>query len=225
MEKIKAFLVVRSKNVRVANVSQCGAHRPCPVRPDKLHRAEKVLEVKESVPEDKDILERWNDEPLYDRENPLKCECGYVFEEGDQHHRAQSSYFRREDTGEERRWSEWGEGAIVEADWLEGMYDPTVDGKVYIAICPGGQHWTIDSRASNCNSPCANCRKPYHEHKGRPGDCIDYVDARPHKCWIRHGVAPNFTVGKDGVTCGAGAGSIQTSNWHGFLRNGYFETC
>jgi len=59
----------------------------------------------------------------------------------------------------------------------------------------------IDSRASNCTLP----------------------DDNVHKCWVRHGEAPNFTVDKNGATCAAGAGSIQTSNWHGFLRNGVFE--
>lgn len=42
-----------------------------------------------------------------------------------------------------------------------------------------------------------------------------------HKCWCRHGEAPNFTVDKNGVTCIAGAGSIQIGNYHGFLQNGF----
>jgi hypothetical protein len=37
---------------------------------------------------------------------------------------------------------------------------------------------------------------------------------------VRHGEAPNITVDKNGVTCGAGAGSIQCGSYHGFLRNG-----
>jgi hypothetical protein len=49
-----------------------------------------------------------------------------------------------------------------------------------------------------------------------PGD-------KKHHCWIRHGEVPNLTVDKAGVTCAAGAGSIQAGDYHGFLRNGEFE--
>ena len=67
-------------------------------------------------------------------------------------------------------------------------------------ICPNGQGWDIDSRASNCTLPNDN----------------------EHKCWIRHGEPPNITVDKNGKTCSAGAGSIQAGNYHGFLINGEF---
>jgi hypothetical protein len=63
---------------------------------------------------------------------------------------------------------------------------------------PGGT-WDIDSRASNCT------RK----------------DDKLHRCWRRHGEPPNITVDKaGGDTCGAGAGSIQCGDYHGFLQNG-----
>lgn len=65
-------------------------------------------------------------------------------------------------------------------------------------VCPDGHWWTIDSRASNCGSP----------------------EDKVHRCWVRHGEPPNITVDKAGVTCSAGSGSIQTPDWHGFLRNG-----
>jgi hypothetical protein len=60
----------------------------------------------------------------------------------------------------------------------------------------------------------------YHSH--RHDMCAGYEDARPHKCWIRHGKAPLITVDKNGVTCGAGTGSIAAGDYHGFLRNGEF---
>jgi hypothetical protein len=66
----------------------------------------------------------------------------------------------------------------------------------------GHHSWIIDGRASNCTMP----------------------DDNEHRCWIRHGtVGELLTVDKNGHTCAAGAGSILTSNWHGFLRNGYLE--
>ena len=48
-----------------------------------------------------------------------------------------------------------------------------------------------------------------------PGDDV-------HRCWVRHGRPEDGTlhVDKNGQTCAAGAGSIQTHNWHGFLHNG-----
>jgi hypothetical protein len=58
--------------------------------------------------------------------------------------------------------------------------------------------WMIDSRCSNCTMP----------------------DDRTHRCWVRTGVPPLITVGKGGVTCAAGAGSIAAPGYHGMLENG-----
>jgi hypothetical protein len=74
------------------------------------------------------------------------------------------------------------------------------DGQHLFAIVPGGDIWDIHSRASNCTMPQDN----------------------KHRCWVLHGTPPNVTVDKNGLTCAAGAGSIQTRNWHGFLQNGRF---
>lgn len=73
------------------------------------------------------------------------------------------------------------------------------------AILPTGAHWTIDSRAGNCN------RK----------------DDRTTRCWRREGVPPNVHTMDCG--CGAGAGSIYSEQggpreWHGFLHHGEFHT-
>jgi hypothetical protein len=73
--------------------------------------------------------------------------------------------------------------------------------KHLIAVCPDGFHWDIDSRASNCTMK--------HD--------------RTHRCWIRHGEPPNVTVDKNGHSCNAGAGSIQTPKWHGYLQVGEFK--
>jgi hypothetical protein len=70
-------------------------------------------------------------------------------------------------------------------------------GPCLCVMTPGGI-WRIDTRASNCTMP------------------YDYA----HRCWIRHGEPPNVTVDKAGVTCAAGAGSIQCDTYHGFLRDG-----
>lgn len=67
-------------------------------------------------------------------------------------------------------------------------------------VCPDGSWWDIDGRANNCT----------------------LKDDKAHRCWVRHGDPPKVTVDKRGVTCGAGAGSIQTAKYHGFLKDGVF---
>lgn len=119
--------------------------------------------------------------------------------------------WRRTDTGEERFNHSNPDvaapgipiaepGASWDASWLKAMYPDTEDGIVLIVRCPDGHDWTVDSRARNCTMP----------------------DDDVHHCWVRHGDPREcrVTVDKDGVTCAAGAGSIQTPNWHGFLRGG-----
>lgn len=96
-------------------------------------------------------------------------------------------------------------GAIWENTWYEegGMEEWCgPDGKSFTVMTPGGE-WCIDSRASNC----------------------DMKNDKTHKCWCRHGEAPNFTVNKVGYTCGAGAGSILIGKYHGFLINGFLTKC
>lgn len=113
--------------------------------------------------------------------------------------------YKRSDTGEETTIQESPVGAIWENTWY---YDCQmndwcgVDGKSYSVKTPEGD-WCIDSRASNC----------------------DKKDDHIHKCWCRHGEAPNFTVDKIGNTCNAGGGSFMRGNYHGFLRNGELTNC
>lgn len=114
-------------------------------------------------------------------------------------------------------------GAMWFADWLNDfMAGP--DGRSLVVICPDGHEWTIDGRASNCTEPCSRCGQTYAIHyKARGGQaCAGYRarDGGAHRCWVRHGTPPDVTVDKNGLTCQAGAGSIQTPGWHGFLRNG-----
>lgn len=67
-----------------------------------------------------------------------------------------------------------------------------------IVILPNGREWDVDGRASNCTMK----------------------EGKIHRCWCRHGEPPNITVDKNGITCAAGAGSILSGDYHGFLRNG-----
>lgn len=85
-------------------------------------------------------------------------------------------------------------GAGEHPAWAVGA-----DGLAIAVILPTRHSWYIDSRASNCTMP----------------------DDKVHKCWIRHGtVGERLTVDKRGLTCKAGAGSIQVPGYHGFLEDG-----
>jgi hypothetical protein len=108
--------------------------------------------------------------------------------------------FRRSDNGEMTTLGNAPVGAMWYADWM-GIKGP--DGHCLVVRLPGGHDWMVDGRCSNCTLPNDN----------------------EHQCWVRHGEPPNVTVDKNGLTCGAGAGSIQIPGWHGFLRNGELVTC
>lgn len=85
------------------------------------------------------------------------------------------------------------------------VFRPSADGRVLVCVLPDGHHWIIDSRCNNC---------------GSPNDDM-------HWCWVRHGRPEDGTlhVDKEGLTCSAGAGSIATGKWHGFLHNGQLVQC
>lgn len=91
-------------------------------------------------------------------------------------------------------------GAMFWNDWLpENYYWDNHIGAHLTVVLPNGREWNIDARASNCTIP----------------------DDRLHRCWVRHGLAPEITVDKSGHTCSAGGGSILIEDYHGFLRNGH----
>jgi hypothetical protein len=131
---------------------------------------------------------------------------------------------RRADTGELfKAYRDLPSGAVYEAiayygaaahNWRQSQRPdgknnivnrPGVDGRILVCVCPDGHPWTIDARASNCTLPADD----------------------DHWCWCRHGRPEDGTlhVDKNGVTCSAGAGSIQTGQWHGFLHNGQLVQC
>jgi hypothetical protein len=142
--------------------------------------------------------------PADDPRWPARCGCGYEFAEGDERQLFVDRVYRRTDTNEEMRLRDAGPGAMYDADWFhgfEGWQGP--DGLSLIAILPNGVPWHIDGAANNCTDP----------EGARLGS---------HKCWVRHGIPPLITVDKSGVTCAAGAGSIMSGDYHGFLRDGEF---
>lgn len=77
------------------------------------------------------------------------------------------------------------------------------DGKHLHIVCPDGRWWNVDGRAGNCTKP----------------------EDRNHRCWVRHGdpAEGTLTIDKNGPTCEAGAGSIDTGTYHGHVRDGHFD--
>lgn len=132
---------------------------------------------------------------------PDKCEaCGYIFAPEDERHVFTQTLYREVGTtGPVFALRDAPPGAMWYADWMSA-FRTGPDGRNLVVMTPGGE-WMIDRRASNCTKP----------------------DDDVHRCWVRTGTPPNVTVGKGGVTCSAGAGSIMIRGYHGFLRNGYLE--
>ena len=149
------------------------------------------------------------DEPTLTREvdpqpgHPQACTaCGRRFDPvNDEYQHFEERLYRRSDTSELVTLRGAPPGASWDATWyhdLPHLCGP--DGLAVIVRCPDGHDWHLDGRCSNCTKP----------------------DDWEHRCWVRHGDPrkAELTVDKNGNTCGAGAGSIQTPKWHGFLRAG-----
>lgn len=181
-------------------VSSANAHRHACPGPMGYHDSMTLLDVVEGNAATRDhlvddVIPR--DHPLW----PKACQCGYAFADGDEWQVFTESLWCRTDTGQVMTLREAPPGAMWWADW--NTWDVGPDGRCLMVRCPDGHDWTVDAEASNCT---------------RKGD-------RSHKCWCRHGEPPLVTVDKNGDTCGAGAGSILTPKWHGFLRGGVLVPC
>lgn len=146
-----------------------------------------------------------------DQRWPKTClHCGYEFtnEERDNWQLFSDRIYRRIDNGEEMTLRKAPDGAMWYADWMihgRALDHPDrtyigPDGHCLVVRVVGGHDWMVDAQASNCTLP----------------------DDKVHKCWCRSGdpMTGVVTVNKSCASCSAGAGSIQTSTWHGFLRDG-----
>ena len=151
--------------------------------------------------------------PTNDPRWPTQCQhCGGAFTEKDEFQLFGRQIYIRESDGFRCTLEDAPPGACWDAWWISDRRSETQigcawsvgpDRRSLVVKCPGGHDWYIDSRASNCTLPNDN----------------------EHWCWIRTGRPEdgNLHVDKNGKTCAAGAGSIQTKNWHGFLHNGYLS--
>lgn len=204
MEPVKCFFLRETGKIErsLRRYRSSNPNQPCPNSPGQwsYHNA--------MVPLDIAMVEIGANTPLQehvphdDPRWPKACGCGFEFEESDEWQIFTDRIYTRGDNGDFTTLRKAPPGAMWDAYWMAERADwwwTGPDGMSLHVRCPDGHDWCIDSLCSNCTRP-----------------------NEPHKCWVRHGIPPEITVGKgrDGESCAAGAGSIQTPTWHGWLKGG-----
>ena len=131
---------------------------------------------------------------------PRKCDhCDFEFT-GAAYRQVFDEQIYLSDDGSEHSIRNHTPGMMWYSDYL-GEWAHGPDGRSLHVVCPDGREWLIDG-------PCSNC--------GNPTDRGAFDKA--HRCWVRHGTPPEISVDKNGRTCSAGGGSIDTKHaYHGFL--------
>jgi len=163
--------------------------------------------------------------PHDDQRWPTHCACGYAFAADDDYSLDRDNLYARGDTGELTMLRDAPAGAMWDASWYRshggGEYMTGPDGISLVVKLPNGSDWCVDQQASNCTRTQWGPK----EIDGRM--CENVWLGRTHYCWVRRGDprTGNVHVDKNGDTCAAGAGSIQSGRYHGFLHNGELVEC
>lgn len=131
---------------------------------------------------------------------PKNCSCGYEFKESDEWQVYDNRLYSGHPSGELKTLRDAPPGAMWTCYWLEPQWSSwtNLPGPPLYVKLPNGQDFDTDGRAANCSMP----------------------EEKTHRCWVKHGTPPLVTLDKNGNTCSAGAGSIASNGWHGYLRNG-----
>lgn len=194
-----------------------GLSDTCPVMPGKYsyHNLSVVLERITAAE-----YPTSGDDPVHfphtDHRWPLACACGYVFRDVDYWQVNYDRLHHGAPDGQLYSLRTAPVGAMWDAQWMSNFWKGP-DGICLVVKTPGGD-WTVDGEASNCTDPAKNHPQTDGEHTWHE---------RTHYCWVRHGDprTGDVHVDKDGKTCGAGAGSILQSSYHGFLHHGHLTDC
>jgi hypothetical protein len=189
---------------RYAVLNKCGWCPPCTGN-YSFHDAS--VQFSEEISERGTYLKYHDPKDYPDAPFPGLCSCGYAFKATDEWQISPERVYERVDTGALCTLRNAEPGAMWNAWWV-GPHAQGEDGKSMMVMMPGQIEWGIDCEANNC------------DRKGDPA----------HRCWIRHGAAPNLTVDKNTTgskfsTCKAGSGSIGVPGWHGFMVDGILRRC
>lgn len=207
MEPVETFWCEPTGFARVTLRVFTGGDPRCPGRPGDYplgHRATAVLFDTYQGAYDDDGYLKAVDPEEFDGNPTWPTVCDHCGAEPEWQRTVDLDRWYRSDRGQ---WTtdELPPGASFDATWLPWKGDDGVS--LMVVVPPGGRinHWAVDGIASNCN----------------------LRDAADHRCWCRTGDprAGTVHVSKDGCdTCTVGAGSIQTADWHGYLRHGRLVT-
>lgn len=183
--------------------------------PDGYHDARVLIGDSPSV----ELIQPPDDDARW----PTHCACGYAFQPDDERQRFSGQLHRGAPDGQLYTLQDAPPGAMWDAAWrrLGGGSDPWTgpDGISLVVKLPNGSDWMVDSEASNCTRSQWGPTPEYPTGKVWRG--------RTHYCWIRHGDprTGELHVDKNGETCAAGAGSILSGSYHGFLHNSHLSPC
>lgn len=127
--------------------------------------------------------------------------------------------YRRGDTGELTTLGAAPAGAMWDAHWMASECRTGPDGITLCVKLPNGSTWSVDQQCSNCTRDQYGPTAEFPEGRCWLG--------RTHYCWVRHGDPRTGTihVDKNGETCSAGAGSILSGDYHGFLHDSHLVSC
>lgn len=204
---VKCFFVEpteRAKRFLRRFVLSGGDRAKCPGKFGSHNASTYIDEIQSKFDAVEECWERTPDPqiPRDDPRWPVKCEaCDYRFTAADEWQHFHEQIYVDKETGREHTLRDDAPGMMWDAFWM-GPWWRGPDGRCLVVVCPNGRHWMIDSQASNCTQK-------------------DDTGPDAHRCWTRTGTPPLLQVGKQfGKTCGAGGGSIQAGDYHGFLGNG-----
>lgn len=188
-------------------------HPECPL-PWKYHNARVLVADRREI-----ALGEFPTPALDDPRWPVQCDCGYKFVETDTWQVFTEQLYM---TPEADIYSldSAPAGAMWDAEWLHDhdfMTGP--DGISLHVKLPDGHYWCVDQEAKNCTNS---------QWGPKVIDGVRYEkvwQGRTHYCWSRHGDprTGKVHVDKVGSGCAAGAGSVDTGKWHGFLDHGYLR--
>lgn len=154
----------------------------------------------------------WRPEEFRDGPWPAACgHCGEPFDPAKTEDQVfQEAVYVRYDGGPgEFTLRDAPVGMMWDAFWMRNAWEASENGPGWMNVGPDGIALVIQVPRNHPFMP-----------EQRASNCTMKDDGH-HKCWVRHGDATKNEVHIDkvGHTCQAGAGSIVTRDWHGFIHH------